>query len=158
MPKVFSSEFKQNALSLVGKQPILELIEITHPMLSQPVRYVKDSQDFIFQDNNFLAASWDLKLVTDEEKRYPEAKLTISNIGRMLTLFIEQSAGAIGAKCKIIIALRSNPSTAEFQVNFDMNNFSITPQQITCTLNKENVLNKPSQYITYSAEESVGLF
>lgn len=160
MPKVFSSRFKQVSLAINANEPILILIEIIHSSLSQNVRFVNDSQDFLYQGKNYLAASFNITLINDEEKNYPEAKLEFSNVGQVITQFIEQSAGALGAKCRIIKAIRSNenPANHEDSFLFKMNNFSINKSKISCNLNLSDILNMPSQNEVYDPKNAAGLF
>lgn len=111
----YSSAEVQNLYGTAAAEPLLSFLEITHPDLSVPVRVVADTQDITVTENvggaavekSFIACPFKLALPDDVDQQMPTALLTVDNIGRDLTTWLEFSRGGAGAKCRVTQALRS---------------------------------------------------
>lgn len=111
----YSSAEVQNLYGTASPEPLLMLLEITHPDLEVPVRVVADTQDLSTVENvggvavgkTFIACPFTLALPDDVDQQMPTAALTVDNIGRDLTTWLEYSRGGAGAKCRTLQALRS---------------------------------------------------
>lgn len=156
MARDYSSGFTRNLLSINPGEPVLFLLEINHAILEEPIRLARDNQDFSFQGYNFIACSFDIVLLTDEDNAVPTAQIGINNIGGPLVNWIEQAEGAAGATVKIIMLQRSN-TEAEFEIETSLKNVNVTMAKITAQIGFDDILNKSSVQIKYDAYDAPGL-
>jgi hypothetical protein len=89
----YTAEGRRSLLATSVVEPLLELIEITHPDLAVPARFVNDTQDFVLEGNNYFATRFRLSRPDDKDQQTPQARLAVDNVGRELTQFLEQSNG-----------------------------------------------------------------
>jgi hypothetical protein len=61
----------------------LIFLEITHPALAETLRVVNDSKDFVFRGFTYSKASFELQLLTDNE-RPPEGRLSVQNVDQRI--------------------------------------------------------------------------
>lgn len=109
-----SKAAKRNIFATSPADPWLVALEITHPDLIEPVRVVNDNLDLVVVQNDggpvevtFAKCSFRLQLFDDIDQQIPKATLSVDNIGRELTQWLEVSQGGKDAKCRILMGLRS---------------------------------------------------
>ena len=95
-----------SALSGTSTSQYLTLLEIYHNELTAPIRVVSDNKDFVLNGKTFTALRFGIKLPVDKEKQKPRVTLTMDNVGRVLTDFIDQTNGGRGAQVRIMHVLR----------------------------------------------------
>lgn len=93
---------KRNLLATAPGDPYLVALEITHPDLSVPIRVVADTQNIVIEGHEFIACAFKLTKPDDVDQQLPHAELSVDNIGRELTQWLEYSNGGKGAMCRII--------------------------------------------------------
>ncbi len=158
MARSYSNTFKEKSNSTGADEAPLYLLEIDHADLSSPVRVVNDNQDLVSNGNTFVAMAFRVTLPDDLQHGLPHAKLSVDNIGRELTQWLESSGGGKGATVRIMQVLRSDPDTLEFDITMDLSNVSMSMSQITGTLGFEDLLNRPAVPLTYRPDTTPGLF
>lgn len=158
MTRSLSSAAARNVLATSADEPLLAAIEITHPGLEVPARFVNDTLDILIEGNTFFACRFDLTLPDDQDEQVPQARLEVDNIGRDLTQWLEQSQGGAGAKCRIIMVLRSAPSNIEFDMTLDLTGLEITNFRVTGVLGFKNTLMQSAVTVRFDPSTTPGVF
>ncbi len=158
MARNFSPRAKRNLNATSADEPLLELIEITHPGLAVPARFVNDTVDIVVEGNTYLACRFDLSLPDDQDEQVPNARLEVDNIGRELTQWLEVSQGGAGAKCRLILLLRSTPANLEFDMTMDLTGLAITNYRVSGDLGFKNTLMQSAVTVRYDPTTSPGNF
>lgn len=158
MTRSLSAEASRNLLATSANEPLLVAIEITHAELEVPARFVNDTQDITIEGNTFFACRFDLTLPDDQDEQVPQARLEVDNIGRELTQWLEQSQGGAGAKCRIIMVLRSAPTNIEFDMTLDLTGLAITNFRVTGDLGFKNTLMQSAVTVRFDPPTTPGAF
>lgn len=154
----YSPSARRNLLATSADEPFLVLLEITHPELEVPVRVVNDTQNITVQGNEFIACPFEITLPDDVDQQTPKAKLSVDNIGRELTQWLEYSRGGKDAKCRILQVMRSDPDVIEYDITLDMSGISIDNLSVSAELGFQNTLMLPAVAVRYDPLTSPGLF
>lgn len=158
MPRGFSKRLKSNLSTLsTGEHPLV-LIEITHDSLPFPIRLVNDKCDLVSQGERYIACSFDLQLPDETDSNLPRAVLSITNIGRKLSYWVERTIGAMAAQIRIILVLRSSPDDQEWDICTDLINLSMNISTIDIQLGFDDLLNRVAVPVVYNTEKAPGLF
>lgn len=158
MPRNFTNTLKANLIrTSVDESPIV-LIEISNPLLSNPIRLVRDNKDVVSNGITYTACMFDVALPSEQEKEMPKATLAVDNVSRTLTRFFEQLQGGPDTSVRFIQILRSDPDVLEYDITLDLVNVSVTPFRVTGTLSFDNLANKQSVTRIYNKVTAPGLF
>lgn len=158
MPRNLSEAARRNLNATSATEPLLTLLEITHPDLAAPVRVVNDVQDITVAGSVFIACAFNLQLPEESDGRVPQAQLTVDNVGRELVQWIELSRGGIDAQCRILQLLRSQPTVIEYDITLDMSGIEVSQTAVTATLGYVDFLSKQAVAISYRPETAPGCF
>ncbi|CAB3922207.1 DUF1833 family protein [Achromobacter deleyi] len=158
MARNLSPKADRNILATSADDPLLELIEITHAGLAVPARFVNDTVDIVVEGNTFLACRFELSLPDDQDEQVPSARLSVDNIGRELTQWLEVSQGGAGAKCRLILLLRSAPANLEFDMTMDLTGLAITNYRVSGDLGFKNTLMQSAVTVRFDPTTSPGNF
>ncbi|MGB3290930.1 MAG: DUF1833 family protein [Burkholderiaceae bacterium] len=152
----YTPEGRRNLLATSASEPLLELIEITHPELVVPARFVNDTQDFVLEGNTYFATRFRLNRPDDKDQQTPQARLAVDNINRQLTGWLEVSAGGKGAKCRIMAALRSD-GVIQFDQKLDLTGVSADYMEVSGALGYKNTLMLPAVAMRFDPFTAPGL-
>ncbi|MFY3082042.1 DUF1833 family protein [Achromobacter xylosoxidans] len=158
MTRSLSSAAARNVLATSADEPLLAAIEITHSELEVPARFVNDTQNIIIEGNEFFACRFDMTLPDDRDEQVPQARLEVDNIGRDLTRWLEESQGGRGAKCRVLMVLRSSPDNLEFDMTLDLTGLVITNYRVSGDLGFKNTLMQSAVAVRYDPSTSPGIF
>lgn len=154
----YSANYLETVNATGPHDQALYLIEITHPQLTGPVRFVNDTQNVTSNGNIFIGCAFRLIPPDDLKQGLPRAQLAVDNIGRELTQWIEGSAGGAGAQVRLMQVLRSDPNTIEFEVTLTLKNVRMDLLEVAGELGYEDILNRPAVAKTYRPDTAPGLF
>lgn len=154
----YSASARRNLLATSADEPFLVLLEITHPELEVPVRVVNDTQNITVQGNEFIACPFEITLPDDVDQQTPKAKLSVDNIGRELTQWLEYSRGGKGAKCRIMQVMRSEPDIIEYDITLDMSGLSIDNLAVSAELGFQSTLMQPAVAVRYDPFTAPGMW
>lgn len=154
----YSTNARRNLLATSADEPMLELAEITHSGLAVPVRVVNDTQDIVVGGQTYIACPFSLSRPDDVDQQTPAAKLSVDNIGRELTQWLESSNGGKGARCRIMAVMRSSPNVIEFDMTLDLTGLSINNQTVDGQLGFQNTLMQPAVTVRYDPLTSPGMY
>ncbi len=137
--------------------PIL-LLEITHVDLTTPVRVINDNADIISNGDTYVALAFRATLPDDLSQGAPRANISIDNVGRDLTQWIESSGGADGSTVRMMQVMRSAPDVIEWEVTMDLTDISMNASEVRGALHFKNLNNTPGIALFYRPENTPGLF
>lgn len=163
MAKTLSTTFKRRVNAVSAPETPVIALEITHADLATPIRVIGDTQDLEISGDTFVAMPFRIQLPDDLEKQQPRARLAIDNVGRgpdgnSLADWLERSAGGRGARVRIMLLLRSDPDTIEWEATMDLANVQATLTEVRGELQYEDLLNRQAIAITYRPDTAPGLF
>ena len=115
MPRDYSPAARRQLNATSAEADLVIALEITHAELEVPVRVVNDNQNLTVVVNvggvpteiEFIACPFDIVLPDDVSGQTTTARLSVDNIGRELTEWLEYSRGGKGAKVRILQLMRS---------------------------------------------------
>lgn len=157
MTRSYSAPARRNLLATSADEPFLVLLEITHPDLAVPIRVVNDTQNVTVSGNEFVACAFDVTWPDDADGQIPQAQLQIDNIGRDLTVWLEQSNGGRGAQCRLMQVLRSTLAI-EMDITFDLTGMSIDNQKVNSNIGYQNLLAQVGTTVNFTPATAPGLF
>lgn len=154
----YSTNARRNLLATSADEPMLELAEITHKDLEVPIRVVNDTVDIVVNGETFIACPFSLSRPDDVDQQTPTAKLSVDNIGREMTQWLEVSGGGKGARCRMMAVMRSSPDVLEFDMTMDLTGLSISNEKVDGNLGFQNTLALPAVAVRYDPLSSPGLY
>lgn len=154
----YTNKARRNLLATSAEEPILELLEITHKDLAVPIRVVNDVENITVLGNEYIACPFTLTRPDDVDQQTPTAKLSVDNIGRELTQWLEFSNGGKGARCRIMAVLRSEPNVLQFDMTLDLAGLSIDNLTVSGQLGFQNTLMQPAVTVRYDPLTSPGVW
>lgn len=157
MARNVSTSYKQ-AVNSNGKELPLTLLEITHSALAEPVRVVNDTDAITVQGNEFTPLSFRPVWPDDLSQGLPRAGLSIDNVGRELTQWIESTGGGQGAEVRLMQVLRSDPDTIELDITLGLDKVSMNQLEVSGELGFDDILNRPAVTLNYRPEVAPGLY
>lgn len=158
MPRTsYTDNFREQTGSTTGTAPVI-LLEISHAQLATPVRVVNDTEDIVSDGDTYTAFAFRVALPSDIAGQLPRATLTLDNIGRELTQWIDNSNGGVGAQVRLMQVMRDTPDVIEYEITLDLLNVTQTVSEITGELGYDDTLNLAGLPITYRPDVAPGLF
>ena len=158
MPRTsYTAHFKESVGSTSGVAP-LYLLEITHDQLAVPIRVVNDNQDLVSNGDTYTAYAFRITLPTDIAGQLPRATLTIDNVGRDLTQWLDDSNGGKGAQVRLMQVMPDDPDTLEYEITLDLIGVSQSQADITGVLGYDDTLNLAGLPISYRPDIAPGIF
>lgn len=159
MSRAYSSAAKAEFNALSGDAPLV-CLEITHSALVTPVRVVNDTVDLAPGPGGatFTALGFRVTLPDDAEGRVPKARISIDNIGRELTQWLEAAAGGEGSEVRIMQVMRAAPTVVEWEITMELTNVNVDTWQVSGELGFDDLLGKPAVLLTYRPETTPGVF
>lgn len=154
----YSNSARESMASISNPEPPLLLLEITHTDLSTPVRVVNDNKDLVSNGSLFIGLAFRATPPDDLSQGSPRAILSIDNVGRELTQWIESSGGGENTQVRMMQVMRSDPDVIEWEVTMEFSGISITPSEVRGTLSFANLLDRPGIAMSYRPENTPGLY
>lgn len=154
----YSQPARRNLLATSADEPMVILAEITHVDLDVPIRVANDTQDITVEGHDFIACPFTLTKPDDVDQQTPTAQLSVDNIGRDLTQWLEYSRGGKGAKLRVMAVLRSSPDVLEFDMTMDLTGLSINNLTVDGNLGFKNTLMQPAVAVRYDPQTSPAMW
>lgn len=158
MPLNYSAHAIQQQRLLSPTDLWVMALEVTHPAIADPLRFVIDTQELISNGNVYGPVGASLELPTDSEGDKPSATLQLDNVGRSMMRIVEDTHGLRGAQVRLLQIYRSRPDVIEQERTLDMHDISATQSTFSASLTYDNVLDMPSTPLTYRPVTKAGLF
>jgi len=125
--------FRENNQRVTNPSGPIELLEITNPSFSAPLRIANDVIDWTSQSQVYAASNFGFKLPEDVNQGSPRMQLNISNVGNGLTDELENIEVGTKTMAKLIIIDRGSPDVHQHVYWLPIVNVTSTPSDITAT-------------------------
>ncbi|MFT4190833.1 MAG: DUF1833 family protein [Comamonas sp.] len=153
-----STRFRRAAQQLSPDDRPLMLLELSHALLPEPMRFVNDNADIVSRERLYLASAFEFVWPDDQDGRTPAASLAIANFSGGVGAFFERTHGGRGAVITAIQIMRGAPDFVEDELTLDLRNIEVTVKSVTGQLGYDDILNKSAVGYTYRPETAPGLF
>lgn len=112
----------------------VELLEITNPSFSGPMRICNDVQDFVSQGVPYIGLPFGFTLPEDQSGSAPRMKLAMDNVGRGISDELERLLPGTTTMARLIVVARDTPDVHEHVYWMPMTGVSVsgTTAQATC--------------------------
>ncbi len=158
MPKTVSNSLRDRIMRTAAPEYPVTMLEISHSLLPEPVRVVRDTLDLISNGHTYIAVPFRFIFPDEKDDEAPRASIAIDNVGRELMQWLEVSGGGQGAKVKMMQVLRSAPDTVEIQIEMDIISVTASPKEVVAELGFENIFFKPLCRAQYRPDTHPGMF
>ncbi|MYG00235.1 DUF1833 domain-containing protein, partial [Candidatus Poribacteria bacterium] len=133
-------------------------LEIEHPDAAAPLRVVDATEDATIEGNRYIALRFEARMAHDDDSRAPQAEISMDNVGREATRWIEAAGGGAGATVRII-QLPDYPNAGiEWEMTLDVTKLSITSERITARLGFDTGLGRPAVAMRHDPQTTPGIF
>lgn len=153
-----SSRYRRAAQQLAPQERPLVLLELSHALLPEPMRFVNDNQDVVSRGHLYTATGFEFTWPDDQDGRTPAASLVIGNLSGGVGAFFERTHGGRGAVITALQIMRSAPDFVEDELTLDLRNIEVATRAVSGQLGYDDVLNKAAVAYTYRPETAPGLF
>lgn len=151
---------------ILGKDPntpyfgghIQEVVYLPYRLPDAILQSWSSGVDLLTYTEDYIAFAFKLQLPEDIDKQLPSIPLTMDNIGREMTQWLEMSNGGRGATVEIFQVMRNAPDVTEQSFSLSLLNVKQTMTEITASLGYENFLDAPCLTATYTPETAPGVF
>jgi hypothetical protein len=129
------SERNQRLTNTVGQ---VELLEVTNPSFSGPMRICNDVQDFVSQGKVYIGLPFGFTLPDDVSGSAPRMRLSMDNVGRGVSDELERRQPGTTTMAKLIIVGRDTPDRHEHVFWLPMSSVSISgaSAQASCSVDE----------------------
>lgn len=103
-------ERNQRITNTVGH---VELLEVTNPSFSGPMRICNDVQDFVSQGVAYIGLPFGFTLPEDQSGSAPRMRLAMDNVGRGISDELERLLPGATTMARLIIVARDTPDVHE---------------------------------------------
>lgn len=156
MSRTFTATAIRELLAQNSGEVFLVLLTLAHSAMST-IRVVGNTVGVTSRGNAYAAYPFEIDLPRDLSDQLPQARLTISNVDRMLIDELRAIATPIAVTMEIIAA--SAPDAVEVgPYTFDLIRAEYGLEQITGTLSFEPILSEPYPADLFDPKRFAGLF
>ena len=136
---------------------IIPLLTIEHPGMEDTLRFALNGENITSRGEPYLAFPFDLVVPDDSPDRPPQANLTVSNIDRQMTAFLESSV--IPPTVTIEIIMASAPDVVEAAWSgLTLRNVKYNVQSISGSLTYEKMATEGYPRGVFSPSYFPGMF
>ena len=151
-----SATYRRVAAAADPDDVILEGVVLTHPDAPAPVRLVNDGRNHVIEGERFFGARLAITWPDESENRAPRARLTVDNVGRLLTQWIEVTRGVVGGKARFLYALATG--AVEASVTLDVAGASVDASSVSIALGFGLTLTDRAVLMRHTPTTSPGIF
>lgn len=158
MARTISATALEAVLAQQTGEQFLTTVEIDHADLTDPLRFVQDTQAVTSNTKEYLPAAFEFQLPDDQEDNVPTGQVVLDNIDQQIIQAVRPLKTA--PTITINILLRSSPDTVEMgPIAFELQEFGYDVQTIRGSLSyEEDFLNQAVPRYTFNPRLTPGLF
>ncbi len=156
-----SSSYERARREIAPRDVVLDAIEISHADLPTPARAVNDAHEHVIEGERYPGLPFRARLVDDVEGRAPSAEITVDNIGRDLTQWIELAQGGTGGTVRVMQVLVRDvdgDAAVEWELTLDVLSTRVDQRLVTVRLGFDPLLNRPAVLWRHDPERSPAIF
>lgn len=125
--------FREHNQRITNPTGPLELLEITNPAFTEPLRIANDVVDWISQGQTYIGLNFSFRLPDDVSGSAPRMQISLGNVGTGLTDELESLPPGTNTMAKLIIIDRGQPDVHEHVFWLPITRVVCTPSEITAT-------------------------
>lgn len=118
----------------------IELLEITNPSFSGPMRIANDVQDWASQGQSYIGIPFGFTLPEDVSGSAPRMKLAMDNVGRGITDELERLQPGTVTMARLIVAARDTPDVHEHVFWLPLTQVSVTSTSAQATASVDELM------------------
>lgn len=130
-------ERNQRITNTVGH---IELLEITNPSFSGPMRIANDAQDWASQGQSYIGIPFGFTLPEDVSGSAPRMKLAMDNVGRGITDELERLQPGSVTMARLIVVARDTPDVHEHVFWLPLTQVSVTSTSAQATASVDELM------------------
>ena len=111
----------------------LELLEVTNPSFSEPMRICNDVVDVVSQGVAYIGVPFRFTLPEDTKDSNPQLRLQLDNVGRGITDELERRQPGSVTMARLIVVDRTAPDVHAHVYYLPLTNVGVTPTVATAT-------------------------
>ena len=119
-----SADYARSQARALSAAGFFDALEISHPLVSQNVRVVADTVDHDIEGETYTALAFRSEFPQNIERQVSAATIGISNIGKPLMRWVNESRGGRGGTVRLLRVIGPPPGGTTSRVVFDRS-FSI---------------------------------
>lgn len=120
----------------------VELLEVTNPGFTDPMRIANDVQDFVSQGVSYIGIPFGFTLPEDVSGSAPRMKLAMDNVGRGLTDELERLTPGSITMAKLIVVARDTPDVHEHTFWLPLTQVSVTSTSAQATAGVDELMRR----------------
>lgn len=157
-----SELFQEDINALNGRAPLL-LIELRHPALADVVRLAWDTINWGSTAGGttkhlYIGTGLDVSWPDQQAEQLPRATISIVNIGRELTQWVEETGGGDDAEITLILVSRRTPDRVERKVAMELKHLKLDIEYLSGELGFDNLMGRPACQLYYRPDTAPGVF
>lgn len=158
MARTISQTALQAMLAQQTDQIFLVTLQIDHPNLSAPLRFVNDTQDLLKGGNTYTGWPFQIKFPEDTEDNTPRVTISIDNVDQ--TIIREIRAMEAAPDITIEVVLKSSPDTTELgPFTMELKTVDYDELTISGTISyEEDFLNEPFPADSFTPKTAPGIY
>ena len=137
---------------------LMTALEIRHPDASSPLRVVDASENKTIDGNTYIAMRFSARLAQDDDSRAPQAELSMDNVGREATRWIEDAGGGSGATVRIIQLIDAPGREIEWEMTLDITRLSLDSERVVARLGFDTGIGRPAVLMRHDPQTTPGIF
>lgn len=127
------TDFRTRNQRLTNDVGHIELLEVSNPSFSEPMRICNDTQDFVSQGISYIGLMFGFTLPDDVAGQAPRMRLGMDNVGRGVSDELERRQPGTTTMAKLIIVPRDMPDLHQHVYWLPMSSVSISGASATAT-------------------------
>ena len=128
------TQFQERNQRITNDVSHVELLEISNPSFSEPMRICNDMQDFVSEGVAYIGLPFGFTLPEDKSGSAPRMKLSLDNVGRGITDELERRMPGTTTMAKLSVVARDTPDVRENSFWMPVTGVAVngTTAQATC--------------------------
>lgn len=154
-----STDFIEEVHKVSGGEYPLVIATISHPDLPDDIRIVNDNEGVTSNGLYYQPLRFSISWPNQPETGPTETRISVDNVGRILTSWIGLSYGGRGTTITLAVILRSNPDVEEIPgIEMRLTDIQITSNDISGRLSTVDLVNRRFNPVVYSPRTALGLY
>lgn len=134
------SKFSERNQRITNDVGHVELLEVTNPSFSEPMRICNDVQDFASRGVSYIGLPFGFTLPDDVSGQAPRMQLKMDNVGRGVSDELERRQPGTTTMAKLIIVPRDMADTHEHKYWLPVTSVSISGASATATCSVDELM------------------
>lgn len=157
-----STNFKINVHRTAPCEVQHVLVEITHPLIPEAIRLASNeacgNKPVHSGGFDYIPCAFDFTWINDIENEVPRGAFIVSNIGKPLMRWVEQSIGGKNAVITMFVVQENTPDVREFEARLRVSSCVANLERVTFELNVQDNFTRRGTRKIFDPNSAPGLF